>query len=44
VVELKKLKKYRCKVKNAKLYLQCEEIMGCFIKNNMEGCIQGLKR
>jgi hypothetical protein len=29
-VELKKLKKYRCKEKNAKLYLQCEEIMGCF--------------
>jgi hypothetical protein len=30
VVELKKLKKYRCKVKNAKLYLQCKEIMRCF--------------
>jgi hypothetical protein len=29
-VELKKLKKYRCKEKNAKLYLQCEEIMGRF--------------
>jgi hypothetical protein len=24
------LKQYRCKVKNAKPYLQCKEIIGCF--------------
>jgi hypothetical protein len=30
-VELKKLKKYQCKEKNAKLYLQCNNIKGCFL-------------
>jgi hypothetical protein len=30
VVELKKLKRYWCRVAIAKLYHQCEEIMGCF--------------
>jgi hypothetical protein len=31
VVELKELKKYRCKDKNAKLYLQCEKIKDQFL-------------
>jgi hypothetical protein len=31
-LELKKLKKYRCKQKNAKLYLLCTEIIDRFSK------------
>ena len=37
--ELLKLTKYRCKVENEKLYLQCEEIMACFLtKERLREC------